>query len=331
MGPHAGAVAAILAAFLLVADGARSRKHRTVPDPSISIVNGTDAPACKWKWQVGLYSRGSSRPFCGGTLISPSWVVTAKHCVSGSIDVLGGDILPGRGQRRSSKRVVRRAEADLALIELSSPFDLNDCLNVPTLPQNAVAPGQACWITGWGQIRNNGPSPTTLQQAETRVISESECRRGGARLESGDVCLLSGDSRSACRGDSGGPLVCQIGGQWILYGATSRGTGAPSPPCSDINIYAGVYDAMSWISSYVPVGPTPTPTPPTPNPPTPPTPTPPTPTPTPSPPAPTPPTGDCEHEKDCNVSPWCRDTGLEAWCRNQGQFGSCPAPYCKRA
>merc|ERR1719418_442208 len=56
--------------------------------------------------------------------------------------------------------------------------------------------------------------------------------------------------------------------------------------------------------------------------PTPPSPTPPSPTP--------PPTGGCVHETDCNVNPWCRNTGYEEWCRQQGQFGACPAPYCKR-
>merc|ERR1712060_822878 len=44
-------------------------------------------------------------------------------------------------------------------------------------------------------------------------------------------------------------------------------------------------------------------------------------------PSPTPPsTGECVHQKDCAVSPWCTNTGFEAWCRTQGQSGSCPAP-----
>merc|ERR1719330_1653854 len=76
--------------------------------------------------------------------------------------------------------------------------------------------------------------------------------------------------------------------------------------------------------------PAPTPTPPTPTP-TPPSPTPPSPTPpSPTPPPPTPPTGGCEHNKDCDANPWCRNTGYEQWCRDQGQFGACPAPFCKR-
>merc|ERR1719414_2546609 len=54
------------------------------------------------------------------------------------------------------------------------------------------------------------------------------------------------------------------------------------------------------MAELLPMAPTPAP------PPTPPTPTPPSPTPpSPTPPSPTPPTGGCEHEKDCNVNPWC--------------------------
>merc|ERR1740129_1359146 len=61
----------------------------------------------------------------------------------------------------------------------------------------------------------------------------------------------------------------------------------------------------------------PTPAPPTPAPPTPPSP-------------PTPPTtGDCVHQKDCAVSPWCTNLGFEEWCQVQG--ASCPAPMCTRA
>merc|ERR1712038_2093694 len=50
----------------------------------------------------------------------------------------------------------------------------------------------------------------------------------------------------------------------------------------------------------------------------------------PSPPTPpTPPaTGECVHQKDCAINPWCTSIGFEEWCRDQG--ASCPAPYCTR-
>lgn len=66
----------------------------------------------------------------------------------------------------------------------------------------------------------------------------------------------------------------------------------------------------------------------TPTPPPPPTPTPPTPPPT-SAPTPPPAASGCEHEKNCDVSPWCNDSGFESWCRSQTV--TCPAPHCRRS
>jgi len=301
-------LAAVIVTLLCGAEGARRFRQRS--DPGTTIVNGTDAPACKWKWQVGFYQSGSSsQPFCGGTIIASNWVVTAKHCVTSSnFDVMGGDILPGRGQRRSSAQVYTRSNADFALVRLSSGFNLDSCFNVPAMPSSEIRAGSTCWITGWGRLYNNGPGARTLQQAQTAVISTSECRRSWS-LDSGDVCVLgqyNGSPTSACNGDSGGPLVCQVNGQWTLFGATSRGRS-----CNGISIYAGVYDALDWIRSYTGGSPTPSPTPSRRR----------APTPSPS------PGGGCVQEKDCSVSAWC-NSDLQAWC--QSNAASCPAPYCKR-
>jgi len=214
----------------------------------------------------------------------------------------------GQGQRRTSKRIVKKPDTDMALIELSAPYTLDDCINVPALPTREVPDGTRCWITGWGRIVNGGSQASTLQQAQTTVVGYSSCNSQMGGVNRTSVCVLgnyNGNPTSACNGDSGGPLVCEIDGEMTLFGATSWGYS-----CRGISVYDGVYSAMNWIDQYAFVAPSPTP-------------------PSPTPPSPTPPTtGECVHQKDCDVSPWCRDTGFEAWCRNQG--GSCPAPYCTR-
>ena len=51
----------------------------------MKIVGGSPTEENEYPWQVGLLSsQSSSRPFCGGTLISGKEVLTAAHCTAGS-------------------------------------------------------------------------------------------------------------------------------------------------------------------------------------------------------------------------------------------------------
>ena len=51
------------------------------------IVGGQESRAGKWPWQVLIYGRGqlvdgkTSGWTCGGSVLSPQWVLTAAHCV----------------------------------------------------------------------------------------------------------------------------------------------------------------------------------------------------------------------------------------------------------
>jgi len=43
------------------------------------IIGGTNATVGAWPWQVGLQYNGFL--FCGGTIVDPTTVITAAHCV----------------------------------------------------------------------------------------------------------------------------------------------------------------------------------------------------------------------------------------------------------
>ena len=45
------------------------------------VIAGIDAVRGSWPWQILMLD--GSRPMCGGTLVTPTIVVTAAHCVSG--------------------------------------------------------------------------------------------------------------------------------------------------------------------------------------------------------------------------------------------------------
>merc|ERR1712079_613428 len=62
---------------------------------STRIVGGVETEVNEWPWQAGMVWSGSSSVFCGATVISDEWILTASHCVDGTnpaeIQVLLGE------------------------------------------------------------------------------------------------------------------------------------------------------------------------------------------------------------------------------------------------
>ena len=45
------------------------------------IVGGYKAAPHSWPWQVMLMTPDLRKTFCGGTLLSEFWIITASHCL----------------------------------------------------------------------------------------------------------------------------------------------------------------------------------------------------------------------------------------------------------
>ncbi|XP_063461125.1 apolipoprotein(a)-like [Pan paniscus] len=215
-----------------------------------SIVGGCVAHPHSWPWQVSLRTR-FGKHFCGGTLISPEWVLTAAHCLKKSSRPSSYKVILGAHQEVNLESHVQEIEvsrlfleptqADIALLKLSRSAVITDKVMPACLPSPdyMVTARTECYITGWGETQGNFGSGL-LKEAQLLVIENEVCNHYKY------ICAehLAGGTDS-CQGDSGGPLVCFEKDKYILQGVTSWGLGCARP--NKPGVYARVSRFVTWI------------------------------------------------------------------------------------
>ncbi|MFB7087014.1 trypsin-like serine protease [Streptomyces sp. NPDC056296] len=220
------------------------------------IVGGTTTTTSAYPFVMQI-TDASQNQFCGGTLVSPTKVVTAAHCMVGestrSVRVVGGRTYLN-GTNGTVAQVSRiwihpgytRATSgdDVAVLTLSRSMPYTPAKYVSSSDTSVYAAGTTARVLGWGTTRENGSSSHQLRTATVPVVSDTSCRGsyGSDFVASDMVCAgYTSGGVDTCQGDSGGPLL--VGG--VLAGVTSWGEG-----CARAG-YPGVYSRLTTFSDLV--------------------------------------------------------------------------------
>ncbi|XP_059194448.1 suppressor of tumorigenicity 14 protein homolog [Centropristis striata] len=232
------------------------------------IVGGQNAELGEWPWQVSLHFKTNGH-VCGASIINEKWMLSAAHCFvtsspdnhvatnwqtySGMQDQYKHDGV----ERRAVKRIISHPDYnqmtfdyDIVLLELVEPLKFTNTIQPICLPaaSHVFPAGLACWVTGWGLLREGGQKAQVLQKAQVKIINDTVCNVvTEGQVTSRMLCsgFLAGGV-DACQGDSGGPLVCfEESGKWFQAGIVSWGEG-----CARRNkpgVYTRVTKLREWI------------------------------------------------------------------------------------
>lgn len=217
---------------------------------------------------------------CSGTLVTPTYVVSAGHCssITGAtgygvpvgqpgqlITVNLGSNKSGQGQAFAVKSVtvnpnynflLNGSGYDVSLLQLATPAPYPTVKIAGKGEEGLWKAGSLATIAGWGATSEGGDLPDTLQQAKVPIVTDAVAAAAYPNDFENKTQIGAGypqGGTDSCQGDSGGPLmVTAPDGSLRLVGDTSYGNGCAEPG------FPGIYGRLAdttlreWVRSVVP-------------------------------------------------------------------------------
>jgi len=238
----------------LALGGAISCRARNI-DSDVKIVGGeaVDKSSDKRAFDATLILyllSGTEQSTCTGTLIGPSHIVTAGHCLKSATAVYVGWGPQFSGPESSITVTGFTAHQQWTDNVSDRKFDIGVVSFKGTLPANMhpvpfalsgdVTVGSELLLAGYGLAAQEDPETAgILRQVKVKaaVINNKD------RI----LTIEVGTKRGGCNGDSGGPAFTSAGGILKLVGATSGpGAGMENVKCDEghgtwvmVNMYQG--------------------------------------------------------------------------------------------
>jgi len=247
-------------------------------------VGGEQTEVNEYPWQVGIVDKGSSSVWCGASVISNQWILTAAHCTYGKSASELQTLLGEHDYESTTESDMVRmniveivdhpnydhgtTDYDFSLLKMKTAIDFaaHPHIRPICLPINDGNDYNdfVATVTGWGTTSSSGPVSNKLLEVNVDVLSNSQCKNDfsypSSWITDQMLCaMVDGGGKDACQGDSGGPLVSSGSGNGVtagqnyeLIGVVSWGSG-----CAGANspgVYARVSKQLDWIETTTATG-----------------------------------------------------------------------------
>uniref|UniRef100_R4G2C0 SP1-Abd-4 n=1 Tax=Abdopus aculeatus TaxID=515833 RepID=R4G2C0_ABDAC len=204
------------------------------------IVNGIDAKYCEFPHVAFL--RIAAKPkdyFCGATLISDKYLLTAAHCLEkqissieahfGSTNKMNATVIVGVASWLIHPKYTKTPglRNDIAILTLEKPVPKSKCVQPIEIAKKSDEFLSRCMAVGWGKTGENGHYPTQLQKASMHRMVHGQCKKFSRALPDMHLCMgdLTPHGENICNGDSGSGLMCKRKPdfKYVLTGIASFG------------------------------------------------------------------------------------------------------------
>ncbi|MFA0131157.1 trypsin-like serine protease [Vibrio splendidus] len=284
--PVRKAVLVLLAPFIYTSSVlATENTVESTPDVGVTpyIVNGSNASVIEFPSIASLFIDRSgydgvysTDPYCGATILNPTHILTAAHCIYGDENAqLFTTVVPqlentsefpnGNIQKARVAEVYYRSDYsnslskllpnDVAILKLETSLNIGANIIPPSSELYRSSSSQFVAV-GHGDTATGQDKTNRLQKVDLTYVENNVCAgvfTDGVSLTQKQICFSGAQGASnlyggTCQGDSGGPVYWWDGSAYQQVGITSFGPTVCGGSSSVTSVFTEIYDYRDWIT-----------------------------------------------------------------------------------